>query len=556
MNNKKNSVTIFAGILLLLYILTPIHAVASPLRVKDDLNRVIKIPHPPQRIISLAPSVTEILFATGVGEKVVGVSDHCNYPPEVAGVERVGGFSNPDLNRIMTLKPDLVLAFGTVQIPVVHALEQRGIRVFWTYPHTTQDILTAFERIGEITGAPIAGKDLRDTVEGQISHVHERLQGLREQERPRIFRIMGLRPLGSIGGMNFQSEIYRAAGGRNIFEDIQDDFFIVDEEELKRRNPDIIIVCGSNPKRLRQQVLSQEGWEEIAAVQNNRIFVISCDHICRPSPRVGETTEKVASFLHPDKFSSLPQRIVSLVPALTEELYLLGVGSRIVGVTAYCQRPIEAQQKEKVGTVVDVNVEQIIDLSPDLVVASPLTDQKQIQKLQDLGMRVEIFKAPQDFEGLCAGFLELARLVGGEQKAREIIKLAKGDIDYIKGKVKGLPRPKVFVQIGEKPLVAAGGDSFIDDVVAFAGGINISGDVKTSVYSREEVIRRNPNIILIVTMGIAGEKEKAAWLRYKTINAVRHRRIYMVKSYRLCSPTPLSFVESVQELVKLFHETE
>jgi len=254
--------------------------------------------------------------------------------------------------------------------------------------------------------------------------------------------------------------------------------------------------------------------------------------------------------------TSAPQRIVSLVPALTEELYLLGVDDRIVGVTTYCQRPIEAQQKEKVGAVVEVNVEKILSLRPDLVIASPLTDQKQIQKLRDLGMRVEIFQAPEDFEELCSGFLQLSRLVGGEQKAREIIKQATSDIEYIKGKITGLSRPKVFVQIGEKPLVAAGGDSFIDDFVAFAGGVNIAGDVKTSVYSREAVVKKNPDIILIAKMGIEGAREQEQWAKYTTIRAVQTDRIYTVDPYRFCSPTPLSFVESVQELVRLFHGTE
>jgi ABC-type Fe3+-hydroxamate transport system substrate-binding protein len=254
--------------------------------------------------------------------------------------------------------------------------------------------------------------------------------------------------------------------------------------------------------------------------------------------------------------SPLPQRIVSVVPHITEELYLLGVQDRIVGVTSYCQRPPEAQNKERVGAVIEVNVEKVLSLQPDLVIASPLTDQKQIQKLRDLGMRVEIFQAPQDFEGLCAGFLEIARLVGREQEAQKIIKRATEELEYLKGKVKGLPRPRVFVQIGEKPLVAAGGDSFIDDFVAFAGGVNIAHEVKTSVYSREEVVKRNPDIILIAKMGIAGEREKEQWATYTTIRAVQTDQIYTVDPYRFCSPTPLSFVESVQELVRLFHGTE
>jgi ABC-type Fe3+-hydroxamate transport system substrate-binding protein len=254
--------------------------------------------------------------------------------------------------------------------------------------------------------------------------------------------------------------------------------------------------------------------------------------------------------------TSAPQRIVSLVPHITEELYLLGVQDRVVGVTTYCQRPPEAQDNERVGAVVGVNVEKILSLRPDLVISSPLTDHKQIQKLQDVGMRVEIFQAPQDFQELCTGFLQLSRLVGREQEAQDIIKRATGELDHIKGEVSGLPRPQVFIQIGTKPLVAAGGDSFIDDFVAFAGGVNIAHEVKTSVYSREEVVKRNPDIILIAKMGIAGEREKAAWAKYKTIRAVQGRKIYTVDPYRFCSPTPLSFVESVRELVRLFHGTE
>jgi len=126
----------------------------------------------------------------------------------------------------------------------------------------------------------------------------------------------------------------------------------------------------------------------------------------------------------------------------------------------------------------------------------------------------------------------------------------------IEGKVEGLPRPRVFVQIGERPLVAAGWDSFIDDFVSFAGGVNIAHEVRTSVYSREEVVRRNPDIILIAKMGMAGEREKAAWVRYETIKAVQTDRIYTVDSYRFCSPTPVSFVEQVVELVRLFHGSQ
>jgi ABC-type Fe3+-hydroxamate transport system substrate-binding protein len=250
---------------------------------------------------------------------------------------------------------------------------------------------------------------------------------------------------------------------------------------------------------------------------------------------------------------STPRRIISLVPNITEELFDLGAQDHLVGVTTYCQRPPEAQTKERVGTVLEVNVEKIISLRPDLVIASPLTDHKQLQKLQAVGIRVEVFPPPRDFQALCVGFLQLARLVEKQEQARAIIHQAEGELAIIKERAKGLPKPRVFVQIGERPLVAAGGDSFIDDFVTFAGGVNIARGVKTSVYSREEVVRKNPDIIIIAKMGLAGKQEKAAWVKYKTIRAVQTERLYTVDPYRFCSPTPLSFVEQVRELVRLFH---
>jgi ABC-type Fe3+-hydroxamate transport system substrate-binding protein len=263
------------------------------------------------------------------------------------------------------------------------------------------------------------------------------------------------------------------------------------------------------------------------------------------------------SFTHAFSFPSPPDpphRIVSLVPTVTEELYLLGAGDKIVGVTVYCQRPPQAQTKEKVGTVIDVNIEKIIELRPDLVIASPLTDRKQIRKLRGLELRVEIFDAPTDFQGLCDSFLTLSRLVGKEQRAEEVLERTNRKLEAVKKRIEGVAKSQVFVQIGANPLFTADRASFINDLIECAGGINIASDAKTGIYSREEVIKRNPDTILIVTMGIVGEREKEVWLRYKTIDAVKNRRIFTVDSYRVCSPTPVSFVQTVKELVRLFHE--
>ncbi len=251
--------------------------------------------------------------------------------------------------------------------------------------------------------------------------------------------------------------------------------------------------------------------------------------------------------------NNTPQRIISLVPAITEELYLLGVGDRIVGNTVYCQRPPSAQHKEKVGTVVDANVEKIIELSPDLILVSPLSDHRQTRKLKRLGINVRVFDEAVDFKGLCENFLRLSRLVRKEKIGREIIRKAKRNLKAISESLGVSSSPRVFVQIGANPLFTAKGDSFINDLVERARGINIAGDATNGIFSREEVIERNPDIILITTMGIIAEKEKEVWLRYQAINAVSTGRIFTIDSNRVCSPTPVSFVDTVKELVELFH---
>jgi iron complex transport system substrate-binding protein len=248
-----------------------------------------------------------------------------------------------------------------------------------------------------------------------------------------------------------------------------------------------------------------------------------------------------------------PHRIVSLGPAITEELYILGVEDRLVGCTVYCQKPPEAKRKEKVGTALEVNLEKIVALRPDLVLATSLTDPRAKEKLKNLGIRIITFSAAKNFSEICDQFLELGKIVGKEEQAAEIVALAGNRVDSIREKIRSLKSPKVFIQVGAKPLVAATGDSFINDFIEFAGGINIAREAGAGLYSREEVVKRNPDVIIIVTMGIAGEEEKEAWAKYKSLNAVKNGRIYIIDSYRLCSPTPVSFAETLEEIARILH---
>jgi len=154
---------------------------------------------------------------------------------------------------------------------------------------------------------------------------------------------------------------------------------------------------------------------------------------------------------------------------------------------------------------------------------------------------------------MCEQFIEIGRLVNREKEADKIIETTKTEVERIRQAVEKFSIPKVFVQIGAKPLFTANKNSFINDYIQFAGGLNIAAESKTGNYSREMVIKANPDIIIITTMGIAGDKERKIWERYKTIKAVKDKKISIIDSYFICSPTPKIFAETLAKIAKIFH---
>jgi len=268
----------------------------------DDLGREISIEKVPQRIVSLAPSHTEILFALGLEDRVVGVTRYCNYPEEAKEKEQIGGFATADPEKIVALKPDLILAFGSVQKDLVAELEERGQTVFWFYPHSVNETLESFERVGELTGQAKAAQQLRKEIEERIERVEAKTENIPEQERPTVFRVMGLDPPGTIGGVSFQTDVYRLAGGKNIFAGTDKDYFQLELDTLLKLDPDIIVICGEDEEGAKRNIKDQEGWGDLTAVKTDRIVVISCDLICRPSPRIAQTIEQLAKEFHPELF--------------------------------------------------------------------------------------------------------------------------------------------------------------------------------------------------------------------------------------------------------------
>ena len=188
----------------------------------------------------------------------------------------------------------------------MEALEKKGNRVFWIYPHTVSDILASFERVGEITGKVKEGKRLRDTAERKADALRSALGTIPDEKRPSIFRVMGINPPATIGADSFQSDVFYLAGGKNAFSDVKKDYFEVDAKELIKRNPDVIVTCGDDEKAARQSLFESPVYNKLSAVKNGAILVIPCDLTCRPGPRVMETAERIARYLYRDKLVGKP----------------------------------------------------------------------------------------------------------------------------------------------------------------------------------------------------------------------------------------------------------
>lgn len=244
-------------------------------------------------------------------------------------------------------------------------------------------------------------------------------------------------------------------------------------------------------------------------------------------------------------------RIVSLGPYLTQEIYSLNAQSMLVGCTTYS--PPQAASKPKVGSVVEVSIERIVALQPTVVLCTSLTRMGTIRRLKEIGLRVEVFKKPRNFAEICKQFLRVADLVNRQAEARQKLERINERIVKMRRSVEHLKRPRVFIEVGAHPLFTANKDSFLNEIVEFAGGVNIARNADRGIYSIEEVIKENPQIILIVSMGLGGKEETRSWQRFPEIEAVRNHRIFVVDSDTFCSPTPDNFAKALKIAIHLLH---
>ena len=264
--------------------------------VVDDLGRLVVIDGTPQRIISLAPSNTEILFALGLGDEVVGVTMYCDYPAQALDKEKVGDYYGPDIEKIIALQPDLVLATDFHRFDLIPALEQQGFAVFAVAPQTLDDVLESIERIGEITGKEAEALQLVNEMTSRIEAVEEDTKEL--EQKPSVLYMTWHDPMWTVGRGTWIDDLINIAGGVNIFSQNFEGGAMVQIEWVILQNPEVIIASEWSY----DWALNATELATTSANQTGRIFAFDDDLAQRPGPRLVESLDWFAYLFHPEIF--------------------------------------------------------------------------------------------------------------------------------------------------------------------------------------------------------------------------------------------------------------
>ena len=251
-----------------------------------------------------------------------------------------------------------------------------------------------------------------------------------------------------------------------------------------------------------------------------------------------------------------PERIVPLAPSLTEILYYLGLGDKVVGVTNNSYYPPEALKKPKVGSYIDLNVEKIITLGPDLVIGTKDGNNPGIVDLLDqVGIPTYIVD-PTNVVEVIETVRTVGRLCGIEKKADLLARSLKDRLDRIKKGVQNKRKPVVFLQINLHPIMTVNRNTFHQDIISIAGGINMTADASINYprISIEEVIRKKPEIIIISSMERGGmfEKARQEWLKWTSIPAAREGKVYLIDSDLIDRPSP-RIIDGIEQMARLIH---
>jgi len=267
-------------------------------QVTDDLGRTVSVPVRITRVVSLAPSLTENIFAVGAGDRLVGVTTFCNYPEAAKSIAKIGDTMNPNMESIVALKPDVVFVSTASQIEAfTKTLEANGIAVYVTNPKWPQDIYKNLTEFGIIFDTKETSEVVVNNLQARLKAVHEKCNTVDPRPRVTVFVQISKEPLFTVGGGSFIGEIVGIAGGILLTRHIKETFPKISKETALALNPEAIILSESEDNNEPNEVFKNS-----PAVKNGRVYKVNADLLSRPGPRLVDALEQIAKDLHPEKF--------------------------------------------------------------------------------------------------------------------------------------------------------------------------------------------------------------------------------------------------------------
>jgi cobalamin transport system substrate-binding protein len=287
----------------------------APLIVKDDKGRQVEVPQPLKRIISLAPSVTETIYALGAQDRLVADTDVCNYPPAAQKLPKIGGPFTPNLEVIVSLKPDLVVvaADSGNRKETADALDLLHVPTYATSAKTVDEVLASIVKLGDVLGNGEQGRTLSESLRARLQDLHHRLENVTPT---RVLFVVWQEPLMSIGQDTYIADALRHAGAESVVQTKQD-WPRVSWEEVVRLQPTYLVFASAHPEEITAMMAGMRnlpGWRDLKAVEENKIVIVS-EAINLPAPRLVDSIEELARHLHPEAFIDAPH-----VPAATVNL--------------------------------------------------------------------------------------------------------------------------------------------------------------------------------------------------------------------------------------------
>lgn len=278
---------------------------AYPLTVTDALGRKVTVSKPPQRIVSLAPANTEILFALGLDDRIMGVTDYCDYPETAKTKARVAGYTTTDLEELVSLQPDLIVAEDIHQKTVLPALDKLGLAVYVVEATSIKAILDNISTLGRITGKTTQASRLLDDMNSQINKISAKTQNLGAAQQLRVLYVNWHNPIWTVGSNSYINDVIIKAGGINVYAEDFEKARAVSLESVVTKNPQVIFVSGmgTSGDAVYNWVRGESRLSVVEAMLENRVYRMSnANLIERSGPRIVDGLIELARMIHPELF--------------------------------------------------------------------------------------------------------------------------------------------------------------------------------------------------------------------------------------------------------------